>query len=262
MKKGTIITLATGLMLATASPPSQAETRAVTTHASTPTVNDQYQASYGEFNLKFFDVEAEESGTFYAGFWLQPTLYADQTYTTFYVYLNNVYTGTVSPSVDGWQSATLDDGQALQLQKGTNTIAVATVAPEVPEVELVNIVSRTEDTAVSSERYDAFMAQATAGTTYDTPIGGEEVTPLNTNPTDPVILPEKRFYNVPLLYTTYRVFTLDKKTKVTITTESKTAHDLEVIYYGTQLGHNQAPRHWPGSRISRATQPSTSFFRR
>lgn len=242
MKKGKIITLATALILGIGSPLSLAGEQTTTVHLSTPTVTNQYQASYGDLNLKFFEVEAEEAGAYYAGLWLQPTLYADQTHTTFYVYLNNGYTGKVSTSVDGWQSATLDNGQALQLQKGTNTIAVATLAPEVPEVELVALTTSAEDAVVSSDGYDAFMAEATAGTTYAIPTGEEEeVMCLNANPTDPVILPDKWFYNVPLLYTTYRVFTLEKKTEVIITTNSETAHDLEVIYYGTQLGHNQSP---------------------
>lgn len=63
------------------------------------------ESTDGTYNFKSFEVEASEAGAYYTEFWLLPSKYADNSYSTFLIYLNDSYVGSINPTVGNWQSA-------------------------------------------------------------------------------------------------------------------------------------------------------------
>lgn len=61
-------------------------------------------AANDNFNFKSFEVVADAAQAYFVEFWLQPAKYINGQYTTFYVYLNNHYVGSITPTEGRWQS--------------------------------------------------------------------------------------------------------------------------------------------------------------
>ena len=120
-----------------------------------------------------------------------------QPYTTFYVYLNNHYVGSITPTEGRWQSAHIDNMKSLELLKGTNVITVATRAPEMPAVERVNIALNEAEAVFSSEAYDRYLDDIVSDNMCDAP-EDEGLATLSNNAAGMAY-----FTNVPLRYSFY-----------------------------------------------------------
>ena len=72
-------------------------------------------AANDNFNFKSFEVVADAAQAYFVEFWLQPAKYINGQYTTFYVYLNNHYVGSITPTEGRWQSAHIDNMKSLEL---------------------------------------------------------------------------------------------------------------------------------------------------
>ena len=138
------------------------------------------ESTDGTYNFKSFEVEASEAGAYYTEFWLLPSKYADNSYSTFLIYLNDSYVGSINPTVGNWQSARVNDHETFNLTEGKNVITIATLAPEFPEVETLRIAKNDEEATFASEPYEAFIEDAAAGDSdgADGVIGGHEYVDL------------------------------------------------------------------------------------
>lgn len=225
MKRGKLLHFIAGLAIA-ATCSLSAQAQLLHPAGGTPYIKGGVESTDGNFNFKTFEVEAVESGSYFAEFWLQPSRYANNLYTTFGVYVNDNYVGSITPSIGNWQAIRLDDNQTLELNKGTNYITVATAVPETPNVETLKIALTDSEAIISSEAYDEYMNKAYAGTKYYIP--EEEmalVSPAST-------FTNKHFNNVPLNYTFYKTFSFIQGQEIFITSSSAAEHNLDVVYYG------------------------------
>lgn len=109
-----------------------------------------------------FEVESDENGAFYADFWLAPSKLSDNTYTTYKVYVNEKFAGTITPTSGNWQSISLTGNKKLNINKGGNTISVVTSLPEITSVEFVKLGKAKEKSKIYSEYYENFYAKAKA----------------------------------------------------------------------------------------------------
>lgn len=197
---------------------------------STLPITGVTEATDGNYNFKSFEVEASESGAYYTEFWLLPSKYADNSYSTFLIYLNDNYVGSISPTVGNWQSARVDDHETFNLAEGKNVITIATLAPEFPEVETLRIALNDEEAAFDSESYEAFLEDAAAGVTYNIP----EDDVMSVYASDASGVSPAHFSNLPLNYTFYKTFSFTKDQEIFITTSSEASHKIDVVYYGSE----------------------------
>lgn len=198
--------------------------------AKTLPIKGTSQSTDGEYNFKSFEVEAAASGAYYVEFWLLPAKYANNCYTTFKVYVNDVYAGSINPSSGNWQAARVNDNEKLDLAKGANVIKIATKAPEFPEVETIKVSMNNQDATFSSEAFEDYLNDAIAGTTYDVP-EEEEITMYTSDASSYV--PMAHYSNVPLTYTFYNAFSFTKGQEIFITSSSIAEHKIDVVFYGT-----------------------------
>ena len=182
----------------------------------------------GNLNYKNFHVEAFEAGAYYTEFWLLPSRYPDNSYSTFNIYLNRNYIGSINPSVGNWQSARVEGHETLDLSEGMNVITIATHAPEFPEVETLKVSMNDMDAIFSPMAYEDYLADAVAGITYDVPQEDETLSQANN-----AAVGSTRLSNIPLNYTFYKTFSFTKDQEIFITSSSPAAHKLDVIYYGS-----------------------------
>lgn len=193
------------------------------------------EASDGGFNYKTFEIEAEQSGHYYAEFWVRPAQLADDSYTTFYVYVNNNYVGEITPSSGNWQSIRINNNETLDLNDGVNLITILTKSPETPDVETIRVAKTDSDATISSEYYDTYLEEATLGTAFYIPT---EATPINTSPLSNGEPKLNTFPNLPLNYTFYKTFNFTKGQDIFITSASDTQHNLDIVFYGTPYSIN------------------------
>lgn len=186
-------------------------------------------AANDNFNFKSFEVVADAAQAYFVEFWLQPAKYINGQYTTFYVYLNNHYVGSITPTEGRWQSAHIDNMKSLELLKGTNVITVATRAPEMPAVERVNIALNEAEAVFSSEAYDRYLDDIVSDNMCDAP-EDEGLATLSNNAAGIAY-----FTNVPLRYSFYRTFSFTKNQEVFIATTSDKEHFIDVVYYATPV---------------------------
>lgn len=188
------------------------------------------ESTDGTYNFKSFEVEASEAGAYYTEFWLLPSKYADNSYSTFLIYLNDCYVGSINPTVGNWQSARVNDHETFNLKEGKNVITIATLAPEFPEVETLRIAKNDEEATFASEPYEAFIENAAAGVTYYIP----EDDGMSAYASDATGVGLKHFSNLPLNYTFYKTFSFTKDQEIFITTSSAASHKIDVVYYGSE----------------------------
>lgn len=180
----------------------------------------------GNFNVKQFEVKVENSQEHYVQFWLRPAKHADNQYTKFYVYLNNHYAGSITPNHGNWQAAHMDGVETLRLSEGTNTIAIATMAPEMPDVESVKIALSREYAKYSTEDFENYLEEAIEGYTYDVPENGISAFADSSVGTT-------SFSNIPLNYSFFATYSFTKDQQVIILSDSQTEHLIDVMFYGT-----------------------------
>lgn len=232
MKKKQLL-VALGFMLATATPlcvNAQDSSTTGITDSYALTVKGEYETSDGTVNCKNFVVETQQAGNYYAEFWLLPAKYADNTFTTFSVYVNDEYVGDIRPSSGNWQSACLENAETIALAQGGNTITIATQAPEFPEVETVRVALNDAEAVINAGDYEEYLENACMESSY--PVAGEQsgisTMALSRN-TNGVC----QFNNIPLAYTFYKRVTLTQGQNIFITSSSGAAHDLDVVYFGS-----------------------------
>lgn len=232
MKKKSLLLAIAGIMLATANAPTAQAHEVSGIEISQTTVlpiKGIKESTDGIFNLKSFEVEVSEAGDYYTEFWLLPAKLADKSYSSFLIYVNNSYVGTICPSAGNWQSARVEGNETLNLSKGTNVITIATKAPEFPEVETIKVAMNDADATFSSTSYEEYLDAAAEGMTYNVPEEGDILTDAG-NAT--VVQPD-HFSNVPLNYTFYKTLSFTQGQDIFITTSSQASHKIDIVFYGT-----------------------------
>jgi hypothetical protein len=197
---------------------------------STLSITGVTEETDGNYNFKSFEVEVPEAGAYYTEFWLLPSKYANNSYSTFIVYLNDDYVGSINPTIGNWQSARVDGHETFNLIEGTNVISIACLAPEFPEVETIRVALNDADAAFSSEAYNMYLEDAVAGVSYDIPEDDE----LSIYTSDASDVGMEHFSNIPLNYTFYKTFSFTKDQEIFITTSSSASHKIDVIYFGSK----------------------------
>ena len=194
------------------------------------------ESTNGVYNFKNFEVETPDDGSYYVNFWLLPAKYADDNYTSFYVYVNNVFAGTINPSFGNWQSAGMDSNDALDLQKGLNVISIATKAPESPDVETIKVAKNNTDVVFQSDAYNEYLDAAIAGNDNEIFEVDNEMTTLSANSVNAAGI--AFFTNVPLRYSFYKTFSFTENQEIFITSSSVMGHFIDVIYYAKSKSHS------------------------
>lgn len=169
-----ILFLALAFFLSVPHYASVAEKLTDSTNASLP-VKDFGLATDGLFNYKTFCVEAPKEGDYFTQFWLLPARYADNTYTPFFIYVNGKYADCITVNSGNWQTAEPDGDGRLHLTEGTNYIAVATFAPDAPDVETIKVAEHFQNAAISSLAYDEYLAKAMKNNNPSTLAGPKKI---------------------------------------------------------------------------------------
>lgn len=231
MRKKCILMIVACIALATANAPTamaQDVTGTDISHRTLP-ITGVTEATDGNYNFKSFEVDASEAGSYYTEFWLLPTKYANNRYSTFIIYVNENYIGTINPTVGNWQAARVDGHETFNLSEGKNLITIATRAPEFPEVETIKAALNDADASFSSEAYKEYLEDAAEGVSYDIPADdGIAVYSSDADGTLP-----KHLLDVPLNYTFYKTFSFTKDQEIFITTSSSASHKIDIVYYGS-----------------------------
>lgn len=230
MRKKCLLMIVVGIVLTTANAPTAVaqEVSGVEFSAATLPIKGVTEATDGNFNFKSFEVDVSEAASYYTEFWLLPTKYANNRFSTFIIYVNENYIGTINPTVGNWQAARVDGHETFDLSQGTNVITIATLAPEFPEVETLKAALNDADATFSPEAYESFLEDAASGITYDIP--EEEDTAVYASA---VTAGPAHFSNVPLNYTFYKTFSFTQGQEIFVTTSSSATHKIDVIYYGS-----------------------------
>lgn len=232
MRKKCLLMIAAGIVLATANAPTAVAQEVAGVEISPTTtlpITGVTEATDGNYNFKSFEVEASDAGSYYTEFWLLPTKYANNRYSTFLIYVNENYIGTINPTVGNWQGARVNGHETLNLSAGKNVITIATLAPEFPEVETLKAAQNDAEATFSSEAYEEYLEDAAAGINYDIP-EDDGITEYASDATG--VLPD-HFSNVPLTYTFYKTFSFTQGQEIFITTSSSAVHKIDIVYYGS-----------------------------
>lgn len=184
-------------------------------------------------NFRNFEIEVNESGNYYAQFWLQPAKYANGSYTTFKVYVNDELVGTIKPTKGNWQSVSIDKKSTLKLNSGTNVISIATNAPEFPDVESVRLSKDAGVAAFSSKAYDSYLESATKSKGIPK-IESYEETDATTFGATPYSAGMTVRQNIPLKYSFYKTFSFTAEQEIFITSSSHVEHAFDMFYYGKE----------------------------
>lgn len=241
MRKQCLLMIAAGIVLATVNAPTavaQEFAGVEISPTSTLPITGVTEATDGNYNFKSFEVEASEAGAYYTEFWLLPSKYANNSYSSFMIYVNDNYIGSITPTVGNWQAVRVDGHETIDLSEGTNVITIATQAPEFPEVETIKAALNDADATFSSDAYEEYLEDAAAGVTYDIP----EDDGMTVYASDAAGVLPAHFSNVPLNYTFYKTFSFTKDQEIFITTSSTALHKIDVVYYGSEPKFIYNPR--------------------
>ena len=225
--------IAAGIVLATVNAPTavaQEVAEVEISPTSTLPITGVTEATDGNYNFKSFEVESLEAGSYYTEFWLLPTRYANNRYSSFLIYVNDNYIGAINPTVGNWQAARVDGHETFDLAEGTNVITIATLAPEFPEVETLKVALNDAAATFSSEAYEEYLDDAAASVAYDIP----EDDGMTVYASGAAGVSPAHFSNVPLNYTFYKTFSFTQGQEIFITTSSSASHKIDVVYYGSE----------------------------
>lgn len=187
------------------------------------------QSTDGNYNFKSFEINAPDAGKYYTEFWLLPARYASNSYTTFMVFVNDDYIGTITPTSGNWQAARVNGKETLELVKGANVITIATLAPEFPEVETIKVAQNDFEATLSSDTYDKYLERAISCVSYDVP----EQEEISTYASTTTSVGFAHYSNIPLNYTFYKTFSFTQGQDIFITSSSSAKHKIDVVYYGS-----------------------------
>ncbi|MDR2126648.1 MAG: T9SS type A sorting domain-containing protein [Prevotellaceae bacterium] len=181
----------------------------------------------GEKSYTSFDVTAPVRGSYHLNFWLLPAKLSDGSYSRYEVLVNGLSAGSISPAKGNWQSIGLDKSAKVALKPGANTISIVATAPEIAEVEFVCLSTNVSKAAISSAKYDQFLAK-TKSSSNDENVGLRSTT---ANPG--VALDSKANYlfypNVAFNYTYYKTVNFTAGQQVFIATQSSKLHVVELF---------------------------------
>lgn len=206
-------------LMATLAIAQESATKALTAN-NVVSATSSFEATKGTENFINFEVEAMEAGDYYAEFWLLPAEYADGSFTTFKVYVNFKYVGSITTDKGNWQAATVDDLPALKLNSGKNYVSVSTEAPECPQVETVRLSKSAQAAKISSAEYDAYLEKAI--NSDGTPEAVESITPMSTSDISDAEI-------IPLGYSFFKTIQFEKGQEIFITSSSDIAHDIDLF---------------------------------
>lgn len=207
-------------------------------------INDLSQETAGNECLATFHLTAPSAGEYYMNFWLLPAKYVDNTYTAYKVLVNGNNVGTIVPVKGNWQTISLPDNGKVSLQKGHNTVTLATAMPEIPQVEFVRLSKVSDKAVISSAAFDAYLSKA-----KNSEMG---ISPLAMEVEDAAIEPELKeslavlaaspefrlFTNLPLKYSIRTSYQFTAGQEIFITTNSVTKHILD-FYIDDSYGDPQ-----------------------
>lgn len=97
MKNKILFLVASFLLVAMDALSSEAQVTNVGQSSKTLPVKDSSLATEGTYNFRNFEVDAPEAGRYCTEFWLLPAKYTTNAFTTFLVYLNDEYVGSIAP---------------------------------------------------------------------------------------------------------------------------------------------------------------------
>jgi len=96
---------------------AQKQAEVSTSEISKLLVSKVSESTDGNCNFRSFEVEAPEEGFYYTEFWLLPARYANNSFTTFEVFVNDDYVGSICPDHGNWQSARINGNEAIKYNK-------------------------------------------------------------------------------------------------------------------------------------------------
>lgn len=231
MKNKNLFLVASFLLLAMDALSLETQVTNVGQSSKTLPVKDSSLATDGTYNFRTFEVDAPEAGRYYTEFWLLPAKYTNNVFTTFLVYLNDKYVGSITPDFGNWQAARVNGYETLYLSEGRNIVTVATLAPEFPAVETIKVAKNNADAVIASDAYDSFLEDSTAGLSYFVPQEAEmSVFSNNYDNTN------RTSQELPLIYTFVKTIELTKGQEFVVTSSSDVSHKIDVIFYGTSSG--------------------------
>lgn len=100
-----------------------------------------------------FNVNVDESGMYYASFWMLPSQKGDGTFNSYDVSINNEnFSSALVADKEDWQCLKMNS--KIWLNRGTNEISVKGKIPEIPEVEFVKVAKTSIESTISSDEYD------------------------------------------------------------------------------------------------------------
>ena len=207
---------------------AQKQAEVSTSEISKLLVSKVSESTDGNCNFRSFEVEAPEEGFYYTEFWLLPARYANNSFTTFEVFVNDDYVGSICPDHGNWQSARINGNEAIKYNKGANTITIAVPIPEFPEVEKVNVALSDEAAMFSKDAYEEYMECADIGAMCNIPINCE-ISSCDADFSDEA----KVITDVQLNYTFYKTFNFTRNQQIFITSSSVAPHKLDMVYYGS-----------------------------
>ena len=185
-------------------------------------------------NFKHFFVDASEAGAYNVNFWLLPAKYANGSFTTFYVYVNNEFAGSIKPEKGGWQQGATS-GKSLKLKKGENTISVATNAPEMPNVESVRISQKAAAARYATAKYESYVKSAA-------------IQRPNASPSSPSRIINKPIeeengvkQQLPLKYSFQNTFAFTEGQEIFITSSSLVNHAIDLLFCGEEAAPTDLP---------------------
>ncbi len=233
MRKKSLFMVVAGIVLAMANSPTTSAQEAVsvaTSLTSTLPITGVSESTDGNYNFKNFEVKVSEAGSYYTEFWLLPSKYSNNCYTTFLVYVNEDYIGSITPMSGNWQSARVNGNETLEFEEGVNVVTIATRAPEFPEVETLKAALNDSEATFSSNAYEEYLDEVSFGTSYDIP----EEDGISLYAANAASVGIVHYTNVPLNYTFYKTFSFTQGQQIFISSSSYATHKIDVIYYGSE----------------------------
>lgn len=108
-----------------------------------------------------FNIICQSEGEYYVSFWINSPKLQNGTYTNYDVCVNGVKVKYgINPKVGGWHSETLKE--TIHLKSGANVVSVVGEIPDIPSVEHIRISKDYDTAAISSDKYDSYMADLTS----------------------------------------------------------------------------------------------------
>lgn len=226
MRKKLLLSLACTIIAATNVHAQQSERKLLSTNNVVELKQSVLRTSVSE-NIKSFEVDVQEAGSYSVSFWLIPAKLANGSYTTYKVYVNDVFSTTIQPTKGNWQSLTTQ--KPLSLKSGINKISISTANPQIPEVESVKVSKNVRTSKFVSDNYDAYLEKAKHSNT----LVDDNLFEGGSMRTSAVGITVRQ--NIPLKYSFYTKFNFSEGQVLFITSNSGVEHGIDVFYIDKTL---------------------------